>query len=572
MRHKFSGALPKWWLQSSVLQQPAPNVPVTLDGETWNFEATLLPPGTESEKAMLRMNITGPENTVAFCVLRILARPLHHDIVKPVFIECAPESDHWTVHVDELLDPENPFLFVDDTSEAQEVKIEADVIEIFRPNSDSDDLEGPRLPINLNFTLRQQCLNTGYFRRGGDIVGEPVFAYGYAWYLVSQLDDNDIHFSVAALPHPLLTDMEFNEVRCVGTVGHRFCENPAHVNKIIDMRELVVPSCYGLTHVEAQLSSFHDNLENGTGVITINMKIKESDGKLQITVNSCESMWAGDLEYYTGPERVYRNFTVPKGLAMIIHNYDFGNHCREGSEIDEYNIRQLLVKLGYNVLDTRKDRSAQQMMADAKQFAEDPAHAYCDSCIVVVLTHGYDGTLRGVGKYSVSIEKFVRCFHADKAPALGGKPKIFIFQACRGGHHLGDLAVDAVGEKMPHDEPATEGDRSIPEQDSDQSMDNQIPSLIGRKIPTSSDVLFAYATPPGDKAWRHLTQGSWFIRTICEVFSRRAYNTPITAMLTEVNKIVGDKYEAREQGYKQSTHFEHRLSREFYFFPGVTSE
>lgn len=109
------------------------------------------------------------------------------------------------------------------------------------------------------------------------------------------------------------------------------------------------------------------------------MKIKESDGKLQITVNSCESMWAGDLEYYTGPERVsnvkvtahttieclrrkikvYRNFTVPKGLAMIIHNYDFGNHCREGSEIDEYNIRQLLVKLGYNVLDTRKDRSAQ---------------------------------------------------------------------------------------------------------------------------------------------------------------------------------------------------------------------
>lgn len=104
MRHKFSGALPKWWLQSSVLQQPAPNVPVTLDGETWNFEATLLPPGTESEKAMLRMNITGPENTVAFCVLRILARPLHHDIVKPVFIECAPESDHWTVHVDVSVD------------------------------------------------------------------------------------------------------------------------------------------------------------------------------------------------------------------------------------------------------------------------------------------------------------------------------------------------------------------------------------------------------------------------------------------------------------------------------------
>lgn len=71
-------------------------------------------------------------------------------------------------------------------------------------------------------------------------------------------------------------------------------------------------------------------------------------------------------------------------------------------------------------------------MDDAKQFAEDPAHGFCDSCIVVVLTHGGLRTLNGVDNQPVSIDEFVGCFHADKAPALGGKPKIFVFQACQG--------------------------------------------------------------------------------------------------------------------------------------------
>lgn len=72
-------------------------------------------------------------------------------------------------------------------------------------------------------------------------------------------------------------------------------------------------------------------------------------------------------------------------------------------------------------------------MDDAKKFAEDPAHEFCDSCIVVVLTYGGPGTLSGLDENPVSIDEFVGCFNADKAPALCGKPKIFILQASSGG-------------------------------------------------------------------------------------------------------------------------------------------
>lgn len=76
-------------------------------------------------------------------------------------------------------------------------------------------------------------------------------------------------------------------------------------------------------------------------------------------------------------------------------------------------------------------------------FAADECHIGCDSCVVVALTHGGRGTLLGSGERvynaagddtnAVHIHDFVECFGADKMTALKGRPKIFVFQACRGG-------------------------------------------------------------------------------------------------------------------------------------------
>lgn len=75
----------------------------------------------------------------------------------------------------------------------------------------------------------------------------------------------------------------------------------------------------------------------------------------------------------------------------------------------------------------------QEMLTAAEEFVKDERHNNCHSCIVVVLTHGDRGTLTGTDCKPLKIEKFVGAFHGDKAPLLAGMPKLFFFQACRGG-------------------------------------------------------------------------------------------------------------------------------------------
>ena len=89
-------------------------------------------------------------------------------------------------------------------------------------------------------------------------------------------------------------------------------------------------------------------------------------------------------------------------------------------------------------------------MKDAKKFAEDIGHENAHSCIVVVLSHGDYDELLGKDSSSpnnarfkenynpikygrVNTHAFLSCFNSEKAPLLANKPKLFFFQACRGG-------------------------------------------------------------------------------------------------------------------------------------------
>ena len=94
-------------------------------------------------------------------------------------------------------------------------------------------------------------------------------------------------------------------------------------------------------------------------------------------------------------------------------------------------------------------------MEDAKEFAENIDHENTQSCIVVVLSHGGYDELCGKDSFGSNNEKFkkarmsenydpikygrvnthafLHCFNSKKAPLLANKPKLFFFQACRGG-------------------------------------------------------------------------------------------------------------------------------------------
>ncbi|VDK24838.1 unnamed protein product, partial [Anisakis simplex] len=87
-----------------------------------------------------------------------------------------------------------------------------------------------------------------------------------------------------------------------------------------------------------------------------------------------------------------------------------------------------------------------------------------------------------------------------------------------------------------------------------------------------ADILISYATTPGYVSWRNSMKGSWFIQSICEVFSKRAKDTDILAMLTMVNKRVAEAFESTSGAYKQIPDHSSRLRRNFYFFPGINQK
>lgn len=58
------------------------------------------------------------------------------------------------------------------------------------------------------------------------------------------------------------------------------------------------------------------------------------------------------------------------------------------------------------------------------------------------------------------------------------------------------------------------------------------PNLI--KYATNADMLIAFATTPNYVSWRNNINGTWFIQTICQIFSEYAAIEDIITMLTRV--------------------------------------
>ncbi|KAH7709269.1 cell death protein CED-3, partial [Aphelenchoides avenae] len=141
---------------------------------------------------------------------------------------------------------------------------------------------------------------------------------------------------------------------------------------------------------------------------------------------------ASQLPYYQ-PDRVYKNFSRPKGLALIINNVHFARSShREGSHVDKARFRQTMVNLEYDVLEAAENLPAQAMLDVARRFATDARHSSCHNCVVAVMTHGDYDKLYGSDDATIDVHEFVECFNARVAPGLAGKPKLFFIQACRG--------------------------------------------------------------------------------------------------------------------------------------------
>eukprot|EP00090_Calanus_glacialis_P013661 TRINITY_DN22315_c0_g1_i1.p1 TRINITY_DN22315_c0_g1~~TRINITY_DN22315_c0_g1_i1.p1 ORF type:complete len:416 (+),score=104.06 TRINITY_DN22315_c0_g1_i1:319-1566(+) len=261
-----------------------------------------------------------------------------------------------------------------------------------------------------------------------------------------------------------------------------------------------------------------------------------------------------------GTFKTYKMDSKPRGLVLIIDNENFDNEVlptRTGSLVDANNLDILFGQLGFRVT-LRRNLPYYDMITEIQKFASKTDHALGDMAIVAILSHGRHGLIAAADGRELETEWVLRQFNNDGCPALKGKPKFFIFQACRG-----DEADYGILPAISFPENRSDSDARavvMPRQPVEIPSESQFKNL------SWEDMVVAYATLPGYVANRDRYRGTWFIECLCSVFMEMSVELDLRDMLDIVAERL-EKYES-EMGTKQSFAYEVRhFYKKLYFNP-----
>ena len=260
----------------------------------------------------------------------------------------------------------------------------------------------------------------------------------------------------------------------------------------------------------------------------------------------------------------YTMTSKPRGSILIINNETFNDPAglystRYGSTIDANNLSILFEQLGFQY--TLKDnRTYREMQDDIYEFAQLKEAFDANMRILVVLSHGDKSNVLTVDGFKLPYEWIISQFNNYNCPQLRGKPKLFIFPACRGSNPdygvLDDVKI-----------PSTHVD-SLGSDASVVMMPSPMVSRSGKRLPMYGDMLIAYGTIPGYVANRDTMNGSWYIECLCTVFMENSYAMELMEMLAEISREML-KYES-EFGTVQTSSYEVRgCFNKLYFNPGL---
>ncbi|KAM5309734.1 caspase-14 [Glossophaga mutica] len=184
--------------------------------------------------------------------------------------------------------------------------------------------------------------------------------------------------------------------------------------------------------------------------------------------------------------------------------------AREGSEEDLVALERMFQQLGFEST-IKRDPTAQQFQEEMEKFQQaiDARKDFVSCAFVVLMAHGQEGYLKGMDEQMVELENLFKVLNNKNCQALRAKPKVYIMQACRGEQRDSGETVDGDNIEM-------------------------ITKDSLQTIPTYTDALHIYSTVEGYISYRHDEEGSCFIQTLVDVFTKR--KGPILELLTEVTR------------------------------------
>nr|XP_023029167.1 caspase-7-like isoform X2 [Leptinotarsa decemlineata] len=231
-----------------------------------------------------------------------------------------------------------------------------------------------------------------------------------------------------------------------------------------------------------------------------------------------------------------------RGKALIINNIKFmkDKQERKGAEVDEKRMSEMFRKFGFEVKVYRNLKRA-EMNEKLNKFISDKTLASVDISAVIMMSHGHNShngkiirggytEIVGIDNESLPIDDVIGRFDSGKCPVLMGKPKIFIFQCCRGDNQE-EIHVDATP--------------------------------IVKVTKQHADMLIAFSTLPGFFSLRDPVRGSWYIQSICDVFERHAKEFDVETLL----KIVDEELSKKHPQYQQTSTYESRGFKRCYLNP-----
>lgn len=249
----------------------------------------------------------------------------------------------------------------------------------------------------------------------------------------------------------------------------------------------------------------------------------------------------------------------PRGLVLIIDNEDFQGEVlptRTGSLVDANNLDLLFQQLGFKVT-LRRNLCYRDMYSEVQKFSGREEHGAADMAVLVILSHGRHGLVAAADGRELETEWVLRQLNNDGCPALKGKPKLFIFQACRGDEADYGVLPEL---RLPEEARTSTDARRLEPASGGQEGQQQYKEL------SWEDMVVAYSTLPGYVANRDRYRGTWFVESLCSVFMEMAADTDLRDMLDRVAERLSN-YES-EMGTKQTFAYEVRhFYKKLYFNP-----
>ncbi|KFP99812.1 Caspase-1, partial [Leptosomus discolor] len=240
--------------------------------------------------------------------------------------------------------------------------------------------------------------------------------------------------------------------------------------------------------------------------------------------------------------------------ALLICNIEFEHlRRRNGAEVDVEGMTKLLEELGY-VVDVHCNLTSQGMATVMKDFADHKDHWTSDSTFLVFMSHGVRAGICGTKSRDettdvLCLDTIYEKFNNKRCRALLGKPKVVIFQSCRGGN---------VGSVMVSDS----ADPAVPAPSSAHTIPAGLEDDAICEVHMESDFATLHSCTPDTMSWRSPATGSVFIQHLIEQFQNHACHSDLQEIFRKVQYSFG-KFPQQLPSQERTT-----MLRKFYLFPG----